>query len=320
MQSTYVQIDLRLSIQWRPASVLGHNAAMSAPVNGATIRRLWLCTELRKARERTPRRDGKPGGLTAEDVAAELDWSHSKVSRMETGKVGLKATDVSVLCDLYGISGKRKELMVSTARQARQKTWYQRDYGDVVADWFAQYVGLEGSATSLQMFEGLAVPGILQTRDYAEAITRATLVDATTDEIQRKVAFRMKRQSILAQDDPPEVWAILDEGAVRRQVGGPKIMKAQLDYLRELAERPGITLQVVPYVAGAHAAMAGPFVNLRFVDPFPPVVYLESQTSSAYLQEEPDVRRYEKIFDHLQASALGTEPTLSLLVEVAATM
>jgi transcriptional regulator with XRE-family HTH domain len=281
-------------------------------MNGATIRRLWLCSELRKARERAD--------LTAEEVAEQLDWSHSKISRMETGKVGLRATDVSVLCDVYGISGQRKELMVSTARQAKQRTWYQRDYGDVVADWFAQYVGLEGSAIELQMFEGLAVPGILQTRDYAEAVTRATLVDAEPDEIQRKVAFRMERQSILAQEDPPEIWAILDEGAVRREVGGPKIMRAQLDYLRELAERPKITLQVVPFNAGGHAAMSGPFVNMRFVEPFPPVVYLESQISSAYLQEDEDVRRYAKIFDHLQASALAPVASLDLLVEVAATM
>lgn len=281
--------------------------------SGATIRRMWLAGELKAWRIET--------GDTAERVAAELGWSHSKLSRIEGARAGVSATDAAALCRHYNVPADRAAAIDRVAREARQRTWYQRDYADVVLDWFGQYVGLEGSAVELQTFEGLVIPGLLQTREYAEAVTRASLVDAAEDEVSRKVAFRMERQAILERDDgKPHVWAILAEGVIRQEVGGRKVMKEQLDHLERLATGPDVTLQVLPYAAGAHAAMTGPFVIMRFPDPFPPVAYIDYLTSSAYLQEPPDVARYKLMFQHLIARALDTDRSLDCLREVRASM
>jgi hypothetical protein len=279
---------------------------------GATVRRLWLASELKSNREKSK--------MTAEQAASELDWSHSKVSRIEGAKVGVSATDVSAMCDLYCVSADNKAAMIRVAKEARSKTWHQRDYADVVLDWFSQYVGLEGSASQLRTFEGLVIPGLLQTRDYARAVTKATLIDAEPAEIDRKAEFRMERQSILARKDPPHIWAVLAEGVIRQRVGGAKVMRDQLRHLRQAAERSDVTLQVLPFEAGAHAAMTGPFVIMEFPAPFPQVVYVDYLTSSAYLQEAEDIARYRLTWDHLLARALDPDLSVDLLTEVIAAL
>ena len=279
---------------------------------GATVRRLWLASELKSWREQS--------GQTAEQVAAALDWSHSKVSRIESAKVGVSATDTAALCKHYDIPAEHAAAMDRVAREARRKTWFQREYADVVIDWFAQYVGLEESASKLQTFESLVVPGLLQTDNYARAVTRATLVDATSTEVEQKTAFRLKRQSIMDKNDPPHMWAIMAEGVIRQHVGGSGVMTEQLNYLIETAARPHVTIQIMPFEAGAHAAMTGPFVIINFPEPFPRVVYTDYLTSSAYLQEPEDVSRYSLIFDHLMARALDPERSIDLLRTVVSTM
>lgn len=284
--------------------------AMANKGEGATVRRMWLATELRRLRGERK--------LTAEQAAAELDWSHSKVSRIEGCKVGVSSTDVAAMCDLYGVPAERKLGIVKIAKQARQKTWHQRDYADVVVDWFSQYVGLEDSATQIRTFEGLTIHGLLQTRDYARAVGKATLVDDEPSEIERKVDLKMGRQAILARKKPPSIWAIVTEGVLRQQVGGPKVMREQIKHLLDLAERPNVTFQVLPFEAGAHAAMTGTFTLMSFPKPFPPVAYVDSLTGSTYLQENADVGRYQLIFDHLIARSLDTERSVDLLKEVVA--
>jgi len=275
-----------------------------------TVRRKRLGIELRRLRERAE--------LTCEDVGQRLECSGTRISRMETGRISVRPGDVRELLEVYGVSGAEADSLVQLAREARRKGWWHT-YGRVLPTWFEAYIGLESEAVRLRDFQSLVMPGLLQTEDYARAVLRAAPHAGSSAEIDRQVALRMERQKVLSQAAPPDVWVVLSESVLRVHVGGPAIMRAQLRQLAGVAERPNITLQVLPFATVAHVHPVSPFTMLEFPDAADPsVVYLEHLTGSLFLENEDEVRRYRVIFDHLRAESLGTGQSADLIAQVAA--
>jgi transcriptional regulator with XRE-family HTH domain len=267
-----------------------------------TVQRRRLGTELRRLRELA--------ALTIEQVAQTLDCSPSKVSRIETGQVRVTSRDLRTLFELYGVGDRQRAQLLQIADQAREKGWWQA-YGEMD---FAAHVGFEAAASSFRTYNALVVPGLLQTAEYADGLTRALLPDATPEQIERRLALRRKRQALLDQPNPPALWVILDEAVLRRPVGGRPVAHAQLTRLVEAARRPNITLQVLPFARAAHAGLDGSFNIMTFPDPSDPdIVYLEHATSPLLLEGAAELARYALVFDHLQAAALPPEGSVRFL-------
>lgn len=278
-----------------------------------TARGRRLRYELRRLREEA--------GLTHSDVGRRMEWSPSKVSRIETGQSRAQTGDVRDLLEIYGITDTATiEALVQLAREARRRGWWTR-YTDVLGS--GTYVGLEAEADSLRSYESMFVPGLLQTEDYARAVIRAMHTKPNPESQERVLTARMARQEVLARTDPPEIWAVLDESALNRPVGGPEVMRAQLQHLIEVTTRPHstITLQVLPLTIGAHPGMEGPFTILNFHAPTdPPMVYLETATDGLYLDDPADVERYTLMFNHLVARALGPDESRTMIAGLAKRM
>ncbi|HEU4396354.1 MAG TPA: helix-turn-helix transcriptional regulator [Actinomycetota bacterium] len=273
-----------------------------------TIRRRRLALELRHLREAS--------GLTIERVAEALECSDSKVSRIETAHVTATPRDVRDMLELYGVAGAQRDMLVQMAREARQKGWWHK-YRDYQADQ-ASHVGLEVATDSIRMYAPLLIPGLLQIAAYARGVIRALVPEAPPEEIEHRLELRMARQPLLTEDNPPSLWAILDEAALRRLVGGAGVMREQLLHLVEQVQLPNVTLQVIPYTAGQHAGMDGAFDILSFEEPGDPdVVHLENATGQLYLERPDEVRRYSLIFDHLRAVALAPDDSTAFLTELA---
>jgi transcriptional regulator with XRE-family HTH domain len=253
--------------------------------------------------------------LTIEQVAKNLKWSESKVSRIETGRITATPQDVQRMLRLYGVEGKQLDALVNIAGEARAKGWWQRFHQRDIQS----LIGFESAAKSIHTFEVQVVPGFLQTEEYARAVLRATHPDLSFKEIDRRVDLRVARHShLLKVSGPPHIWAILDEPVVRRPVGGAEVMKKQVEQLLQATEIPEITIQILPLNSGEHAGMDGSFTILNFTDPIDPaVVYVESATKDNYLDDEAAVNRYSLIFDHLRASALKPADSLDLLTRLA---
>jgi transcriptional regulator with XRE-family HTH domain len=268
-----------------------------------TIRRRRLAAELRRLR--------KAAGISLEDAARHLDLTHSTLSRVETGQTGIRPPYVESLGRLYGVGDADREALVQLARDARQRGWWHA-YSGVLSDQYSAYIGFETEATSIRTYEPQTVPGLLQTEGYARALTTAQLPEASNDEIEMWVGVRMARQERLAADDAPRLWAILGEPALRYLVGGAQVMREQLARLVELSELPHVTIQVLPYSAGAHPGMGGPFVILSFPSD-PDVVHLENLTSSLYLEGQEELDRYILIYEHLRATASRPDESRHLI-------
>jgi transcriptional regulator with XRE-family HTH domain len=269
-----------------------------------TNRRRRLGAELRRLREAS--------GLTIDRVAEVLECSQSKVSRIETGQVSATPRDVRDMLELYRVDPARREAMVQIAREARQRGWWHK-FVDV-PDGVPAYVGLETAATSIDVYMSLIVPALLQTADYAKAIIGAVRPDLPRAEIDRRVELRMSRQALLDRDDPPELRVLLDEAVLQRPVGGPAVMAAQLRRLLEDAERPAVTLRVLPIATGAHAGMDGPFTIFGFPAPAEPdVVALDSAADALYLEGPEDLRRYRRVFERLLPAALPPEESTAFI-------
>jgi len=277
-----------------------------------TVRRRRLRSELRRLR--TER------GLTIEDVQERSggDIKVPTLSRWETGERSMRATDLRVLLDIYGLpAGEEREALLTLCRQAKERGWWQ-SYGTAVPGWFQFYVGLESEASAIHQYAAELVPGLLQTADYYRAFLSTTPADANID---AKIQVRMERQERLtAADDPPECWAVLNEAVIRRHVGLNGTMRAQLGQLVELADLPNVTIQVLPFSAGVHPAMDGGFSILRFPEPQvdPSVVYLENAVGSVYLEETAEVDRFDRTFAHIIAKALSPDDSRRLLSMAAA--
>lgn len=281
-----------------------------SPDPSPTVKRRRMGIELRKLRE--------AAGLTLEQVGEEMEWSRSKVSRIENARVVLRARDVGDLCELYNATGEQREMLIRLARQAKEKGWWA-PYSDAIPDWFEIYVGLEAEAKSLRNYEAEFVPGLLQSREYASALHRASMVSATTEEIERQVDVRMARQEFLRRPGAPRLWTVLNEAVIRRPVGSRDDMVDQLRHLVETAKSlPNLTLQVLPFQSGAHPAMLGAFMILEFPEAGDrDVVYLENVAGGLYLEKPSETERYALIFDHIRMKALDQDDSLKLIEKAA---
>ncbi|MGW0315493.1 helix-turn-helix domain-containing protein [Streptomyces flavidovirens] len=268
-----------------------------------TARRRRLAIELKKLRE--------DNNLTCTQVGKELDWSSSKVNRMETGQGRVQPSDVDALCRFYGTSDELRELLKSLAKESKTKGWWHA-HGDAVPAWFSVYVGLEQAASALRSYQGEFVPGLLQTPEYASELSRAW-VDHTAEEIQRMVDVRMRRQELLTRENAPDIWAVVHQSALMHVIGNRQVMAGQLERMLELAKLRNVTIQVLPFDAGAYPT-TGPFTVLVFPEQEDPdMVYREGLTDSVYLEHPTDVSLYTKAFDHLMALALSPQRSALLI-------
>jgi len=282
----------------------------SADISGPTVPRMILGNQLRRFREAV--------GVSPDRAGYEIRASRSKISRMENGRVGFKERDVADLLDLYGITDEEtRGGLMTLARQANAPGWWSKYGGDIMTDWFEEYLGLEAGASVIRAFELQFVHGLFQTEAYARAVTLLGNTVAPAEEINRRVSLRLKRQDLLTGPRPPQVWTVLDEGALRRPFGGLAVMREQLIRLIEVSELRHVTVQVVPFSRGGHAAAGGSFSVLRFGDDdVPDVVYIEQLTSALYLDKREDVDHYLEVMNHLSTDALTPAQTTQFLAEV----
>jgi transcriptional regulator with XRE-family HTH domain len=272
-----------------------------------TVRRRRLALELRRLREAAK--------LTCEEVAERLECSASKVSRVETGRVSVSPRDVRDMLEIYGVPDLQRDALVQLARESRQKGWWQA-FADSLQPHVATYLGMESAASEIRIYEVNLIPGLLQTEEYARAVLTAGSVSRPLFDVERQVALKMERQR-LAITGPAKVWAVLDEAALRRQVGGPEVMRVQLEYLRELGGMRNVRLQIIPFGGGAHPAMGRPFIILAFGEEADPdVVYLKNLTGALWVENVEEVDRYNVFFNHLQATALSFENSAALMTAV----
>ena len=285
-----------------PQSLFGPYSA------GPTVQRLVLGGHLRRLREEA--------GMTTERAATSIRGSHSKISRMEHGRVGFKERDIADLLTLYGVGqGAEREALLNLAREANTPGWWQ-GYSDILPHWVEPYFGLEAAASFIREYELQFVPGLLQIEDYARAVIRLGTL-TSEGEVERRTQARISRQEILQRDDPPKVWAVLDEGALRRVIGGPQVMRAQLLHLIDMCDHPAVTLQILPFTAGAHRAMGGPFTILRYTEPdLRDVVYIEQLTSALYLDKQTEVDAYLEVIEEVCLQADPSAKTPGMLKSV----
>ncbi|MFB7457626.1 MULTISPECIES: helix-turn-helix transcriptional regulator [unclassified Streptomyces] len=274
----------------------------SAPTVGQVVlgRRLW---DLRES-----------AGLKREEAARILHVAPATVRRMEMAEVALKIPYLQLLLKAYGVSDEEAEAFTRLAEEANQPGWWQR-FHDILPGWFSMYVSLEGAAALIRSYEPHFVPGLLQTEDYARGVLKSGAVGQTSPEdIERHVALRMQRQNLLTRPDAPRFWVVMDETALRRQVGGPEVMRAQIDRLLEAARLPNVTLQVAPFSAGPHAGTYGPFVLFRFAMPeLPDMVYSEYLTGAVYLDARQEVASHLEVMDRMAAQAATAHRTKEIL-------
>lgn len=280
---------------------------------GPTALRMLLGAHLRKLREALD--------ITRKTAGWEIRSSESKISRMELGRVSFKERDVEDLLKLYGVGESELNRLVELAREANNPGWWHR-FNDVLPGWFQSYLGLEASASLIRTYEIQFIPGLLQTREYARAVVMLGYGYAGREEIESRVNLRMSRQEALERRDrPPRLWAVLDEAALRRPLGGTKVMRAQIERLIELSEKPNVQIQIIPFSSGGHAASGGAFTMLRFADvDLPDIVYLEQLTSALYVDKREDVDLYTASMEHLCVQAEEPRRTPELLEQILATM
>ena len=268
------------------SSIFGHHRG------GPTVLRIVVGSQLRRLRERRQ--------ITCEEAGEAIRGSHSKISRMELGRVRFRSRDVADLLTLYGVVGEaERAAMLALADRANEPGWWH-SYSDILPGWFEVYIGLEEAASRIRAYEVQFVPGLLQTEDYARAVTLLGHPNAAGHEVERRVGLRMRRQSLLSGEEAPHFWAVVDEAALRRPLGGVQVMRRQLRHLIEVTDLANVTLQVVPFALGGHAAAGGPFSILRFAEQdLPDVVYLEQLTSALYLDKRDDVDNYLAVMERL---------------------
>ena len=279
------------------------------PGGGATVRRMLVGAQLRRLRTQA--------GLTREQAAEAIRASAWKLHRLENGQVSFKERDIVDLLRLYGITDPGEvAALLTMAREANEPGWWQH-YSDVLPQWFRAYVDLESATTLIRTYQGLLVPGLLQTEEYTRAVIHGAQLDESPEEADHRVALRMARQTLLTRADAPRLWAVVDEAALRRPVGGPKVMRAQLEWLIDAAELSNVTLQILPFGAGAHPAMVGAFSILRFADrELADVVYLEHLTNAVYLDKGDDVDHYLHVMDQISTHSEHPARTVEILSAV----
>ncbi|MER5421629.1 helix-turn-helix domain-containing protein [Streptosporangium roseum] len=274
--------------------------------SGPTALRILLGSQLRRLREAK--------GLSREEAAHLIRGSESKISRMELGRVGLRERDVADLLTFYGVEDEAaRSAVMDLLLRANEPGWWHR-FNDLLPSWFQTYVGLEEAASRIRTYEVQFVPGLLQTEEYAKAVITAGSAGVAPEEITRRVDLRMERQQVLDRPDGPFFWAVIDEAALRRPIGGSEVMRAQLEHLLDLMRQPNITIQVMPFSFGGHSAEGGAFSVLRFQDQeLPDVVYVEQLASALYLDKREEVDRYSEVMERLCAVSTTPGETTDIL-------
>jgi transcriptional regulator with XRE-family HTH domain len=276
---------------------------------GPTVQRMLVGARLRRLRTDM--------GLTREEAAEAIRASEWKIHRLENGQVGFKDRDIVDLLRLYEVTDPEEVAeFVTLAREANTPGWW-RHYGDLLPSWFRTYVDLEAAAAVIRTYEGQFVPGLLQTDAYMRAVVHGAHLEDSGEEVGRRVRLRMARQTLLTREQPPRLWAVIDEAALRRPVGGREVMRGQLERLIDATKLANVTLQILPFDSGAHPAMAGAFSILRFGDQeLPDVVYLEHLTGASYLDKRDEVERYLDIIEILCVEAEPPARTVDLLHQI----
>lgn len=276
----------------------------SAPA-APTVLRMVLGRRLRHLRERA--------GVSFDDAARAIEVTALTVRRMEKAEVGLRIPYVKELLRTYGVPGTEIEDFLSLAREANQPGWWHK-FRDVLPEWFSAYVSLESEAAVIRLYEPQYVPGLLQTHDYAAALIRVGFPNASPEEVERHVALRLRRQDLLAKPEAPALWAVLDETVLRRPVGGPEVMRAQIDRLAEATERPKVRIQIMRFAAGPHPGAYGPFHYFRFgFSELPDIVYTEGLASARYVDQPADVVTYLEVLDRMSVQAEPVARTRDIL-------
>ncbi|GAA1504885.1 helix-turn-helix transcriptional regulator [Sphaerisporangium rubeum] len=289
----------------RPEGDIDEDRIQDQRPSGPTVLRMVVGGELRRLREACDISRGEAG--------YHIRASDTKISRMELGRTGFKIRDVADLLTLYGVTGTaERDTLLTLAEEANHPGWWSA-YGDAVPSWFEPYLGLEQAASVIRSWEVQFVPGLLQTEAYARAV--AGLARGLSEEdVERRVALRMRRQEILTRPRPVKLWAVLDEGALRRPVGGRAVMRAQIAHLIDMAALPNVTLQLMPFSRGGHAAAGGPITILRMAeDLLPDVVYLEQLHSAIYPDKPADIDLYWDVMNRLSVEAEPVDVTLGSL-------
>ncbi|MGK5529998.1 helix-turn-helix domain-containing protein [Streptomyces sp. URMC 129] len=273
--------------------------------SGPTVPRMILGARLRRLREAR--------GITGAEAGHRIRASHSKISRLEMGRTGFKTRDVADLLTLYGVTDEsERATLLALARQSNTPGWWHV-YHDVVPSWLNVYLGLEQTAVVIRGYELQFVPGLLQTEEYARALLTLGPED-TRDRIERRVALRMARQQILHRSQPPHLWVVIDEAALRRSMGDAGLMRRQLDHLLNVSELPHVTIQVVPFTVGGHAAICGPITVLRPPGgELPDVVYLEQLTGGVYPDKPSEIEQYRHTMNRLVVEAEAPAATRDFL-------
>ncbi|MFC8916229.1 helix-turn-helix domain-containing protein [Streptomyces sp. NPDC057116] len=271
-----------------------------------TARRRRLSIELKKLRE--------SHGYTCAQVGDALDWSGSKVNRMETGTGRIQPSDVDALCRFYDTNDELRDFLKSLARQAKTRGWWQA-HGSGVPAWFSIYVGLEQEISTFRQYQCEFLPGLMQTSAYAAELHRATN-QLSPEDVERAVRVRMERQAMLTRPNAPDAWFIVHESALRNAVGDATLMREQLERILESMELPRVTLQVLTFDSGSYPA-TGPFTMLGFPDPEDPdIVYRDGITDAVYLEGASDVREYARAFDMLRAAAASPQRSVQVIRSV----
>nr|WP_234048095.1 helix-turn-helix transcriptional regulator [Streptomyces liliifuscus] len=273
-----------------------------------TVLRMVLGKRLRHLREQA--------GVSFEDAARAIEVTPLTVRRIEKAEVGLRIPYVRELLHTYGVPDSEVDDFLALAREANRPGWWY-SYRDVLPEWFSAYVSLESEASVIRLYEPHYVPGLLQTHDYVAALMHIGFPNETKEEIDRRVALRLKRQDLLAKSDAPAVWAVLDETVLRRPVGGAEVMRAQIDRLNEALDMPKVRIQILRYSVGAHPGAFGPFHHFRFgFSELPDVVYTESLVGSVYVDQPADVVTYLEVMDRMSVQAEPVARTRAILAEL----
>ena len=272
-----------------------------------TVRLRRLAAELRRLRA--------AAGMSREQVTEQTGVNEGTLYRLETARARPQRRTLVALLDLYGVSGDARTGLLDIAKSADDQGWL-RPYHAELPEEYAAYISFEAEARAVRNYESLFIPGLLQTEDYARAVISGTLPLATSTEVEQRVQARMERQARLSDTPPLGFWAILDEAAIRRMVGGSAIMREQLAHLLEAAKQPNITLQVITFDMGAHPGMPGSFVYMEFDPADPELVYVDTLAGDLFLEAEADLSIYASMFDHLRAIALSPTRTAGMISTV----
>ena len=283
---------------------------MATRAKPPTVRLRRLAAELRRLRS--------DAGYSREQVEAHTGVNEGTLYRIETARARPQRRTLLALLDLYHVDQPLRDDLLDIARTADGQGW-SRPYHWQLPGEYAAYISFEAEARVVHNYESLFIPGLLQTQDYGRAMVRGVLPNATDDEIDERVEARSERQKLLDGDNPLELWAVIDEAAIRRVVGGKSVMATQLDHVVQLMQRPNITVQVITFGSGAHPGMPGAFVHMEFRDELDPdLVYVDTLAGDIFLETDEDIRRYRSMFDHLRAGALSPNESARLIATISA--